>query len=30
MNAGEQIHDAVSRYVTDVKSGEFPNAKEQY
>jgi 3-methyl-2-oxobutanoate hydroxymethyltransferase len=30
MNAGEQIHAAVSQYVTDVKSGEFPNAKEQY
>jgi 3-methyl-2-oxobutanoate hydroxymethyltransferase len=30
MNAGEQIHNAVSQYVTDVKSGEFPNEKEQY
>jgi 3-methyl-2-oxobutanoate hydroxymethyltransferase len=30
MNAGEQIHLAVSRYVSDVKSGEFPNEKEQY
>jgi 3-methyl-2-oxobutanoate hydroxymethyltransferase len=30
MNAGEQIHAAVSQYVTDVKSGEFPNTKEQY
>lgn len=30
MNAGEQIHKAVSQYVTDVKSGEFPNLKEQY
>jgi len=30
MNAGEQIHAAVSQYVNDVKSGEFPNAKEQY
>jgi len=30
MNAGEQIHAAVSQYVTDVKTGEFPNAKEQY
>ena len=30
MNAGEQIHNAVSQYVTDVKSGEFPNEKEKY
>jgi 3-methyl-2-oxobutanoate hydroxymethyltransferase len=30
MNAGDQIHDAVSRYVSDVKSGDFPNEKEQY
>jgi 3-methyl-2-oxobutanoate hydroxymethyltransferase len=30
MNAGEQILNAVSQYVTDVKSGEFPNEKEQY
>jgi 3-methyl-2-oxobutanoate hydroxymethyltransferase len=30
MNAGEQIHNAVSQYVSDVKSGEFPNLKEQY
>ena len=30
MNAGEQIHSAVSRYVSDVKSGDFPNSKEQY
>jgi 3-methyl-2-oxobutanoate hydroxymethyltransferase len=30
MNAGDQIHDAVTRYVSDVKSGEFPNEKEQY
>lgn len=30
MNAGDQIHDAVMRYVSDVKSGDFPNEKEQY
>ena len=30
MNAGDQIHDAITRYVSDVKSGEFPNEKEQY
>lgn len=30
MNAGDQIHDAVTRYVSDVKSGDFPNEKEQY
>jgi 3-methyl-2-oxobutanoate hydroxymethyltransferase len=30
MNAGELIHSAVSQYVTDVKSGDFPNSKEQY
>jgi 3-methyl-2-oxobutanoate hydroxymethyltransferase len=30
LNAGELIHNAVSQYVTDVKSGEFPNQKEQY
>ncbi len=30
MNAGEQIHDAVSSYVQDVKSGNFPNEREQY
>jgi len=30
MNAGEQIHSAVSQYVQDVKSGDFPNDKEQY
>jgi 3-methyl-2-oxobutanoate hydroxymethyltransferase len=30
MNAGEQIHAAVEQYVADVKSGGFPNEKEQY
>jgi 3-methyl-2-oxobutanoate hydroxymethyltransferase len=30
LNAGELIHNAVSQYVTDVKSGDFPNQKEQY
>lgn len=26
----DQIHDAVGSYVKDVKSGDFPSAKEQY
>jgi 3-methyl-2-oxobutanoate hydroxymethyltransferase len=30
LNAGELIHNADSQYVTDVKSGDFPNQKEQY
>ena len=30
MNAGEQIHNAVAQYVSDVKGGDFPNPKEQY
>jgi len=30
MNAGEQIHQAVSRYVSDVKTGDFPNSREGY
>jgi ketopantoate hydroxymethyltransferase len=30
MNAGEQIHKAVSQFVNDVKTGDFPNAKEGY
>ncbi len=30
MNAGDQISAAVAQYVTDVKSRDFPNEKEQY
>ena len=30
MNAGDQIHAAVTQYVKDVKSRDFPNSKEQY
>jgi 3-methyl-2-oxobutanoate hydroxymethyltransferase len=26
----DQVHGAVGQYVADVKSGDFPNAKEQY
>ena len=29
-NLGEQIIDSVGNYITDVKSGDFPNADEQY
>lgn len=29
-NIGEQMHQAISHYVSDVKTGEFPNRKEQY
>jgi len=29
-NMGEQIIDAVGHYITDVKSGDFPNENEQY
>ena len=24
------MHDAIGRYVDDVKSGDFPNEQEQY
>lgn len=30
MNAGEQMIQAVEQYVSDVKSRDFPNDKEQY
>ena len=29
-NLGEQIIDSVGNYISDVKSGDFPNADEQY
>ena len=30
LNLFEEINDAVESYITDVKSGDFPNEKEQY
>ena len=30
LNLSDQIHSAISHYVSDVKSGDFPNEKEQY
>ena len=30
LNLEDQIHQAVGQYVADVKSGDFPNAQEQY
>lgn len=30
LNLYDQVHAAVGQYVSDVKSGDFPNAKEQY
>lgn len=30
LNLGEQINTAVSKYVTDVKDGSFPNMQESY
>lgn len=30
LNLGEQMHDAVSQYIADVKSRDFPNENEQY
>ena len=30
LNLGEQIDTAVKKYITDVKSGDFPNETEQY
>lgn len=30
LNLENQIHQAIGQYVTDVKSGNFPNANEQY
>jgi 3-methyl-2-oxobutanoate hydroxymethyltransferase len=29
-NIGEIMHNAVAQYVSDVKSKDFPNDKEQY
>lgn len=29
-NIGEQIVNSVGQYITDVKTGDFPNAEEQY
>lgn len=30
LNLYEQIHSAVGQYIADVRSGDFPNEKEQY
>lgn len=30
LNMGEQVNTAVKKYISDVKSGDFPNEKEQY
>ncbi len=30
LNMGEQINTAIKQYITDVKSGDFPNDQEQY
>lgn len=30
LNIGEQMHQAVAQYVSDVKSKDFPNSNEQY
>ncbi len=30
LNLSEQIHNAVTQYISDVKSGDFPNTSEQY
>ncbi|MEY3397441.1 MAG: 3-methyl-2-oxobutanoate hydroxymethyltransferase [Bacteroidota bacterium] len=30
LNLGDEIQNAVKQYVTDVKSGDFPNESEQY
>ena len=30
LNLEDQIHEAIGKYVADVKSGDFPNANEQY
>ncbi len=30
LNMGEQINTAVKKYISDVKTGDFPNEKEQY
>ncbi len=30
LNMGEQVNTAVKKYISDVKSGDFPNENEQY
>ncbi|MCS6820033.1 MAG: 3-methyl-2-oxobutanoate hydroxymethyltransferase [Chitinophagales bacterium] len=30
LNLYEEIKNAVTRYINDVKSGDFPNENEQY
>lgn len=30
LNMAEQVHTAIQQYITDVKSSDFPNEKEQY
>ena len=30
LNLEDQIHEAIGKYVADVKSDDFPNANEQY
>ncbi len=30
LNLGEQIDSAIKKYISDVKSGDFPNENEQY
>jgi 3-methyl-2-oxobutanoate hydroxymethyltransferase len=30
LNMAEQIESAVKGYITDIKSGDFPNASESY
>lgn len=30
LNMAEQINQAVSHYISDIKSGDFPNEREQY
>jgi len=30
LNLHDQINTALKQYITDVKSGDFPNEKEQY
>ena len=30
LNMDEQVTGAVQQYITDIKSGDFPNEKEQY
>jgi 3-methyl-2-oxobutanoate hydroxymethyltransferase len=30
LNLGEEITEAIKRYVDDVKTSDFPNKEEQY